>query len=143
MQGINDFLTGRQYLQPLLGWLTALSAICFVLSLVLIPWFVGRLPADCFLRLYDKERAGTSPAISTMLVAILRNALGIFLLLAGIVMLFLPGQGLLTILLGILFLSFPGKRKVVHLLVGNPKLQHAMNWIRKKRSQPPFLWPKP
>jgi len=130
-------------LQPLLGWFAVLSFLTFVLSLLLIPWIVGRLQRDCFLKLYNKNSPLNSLSLGTIILAIFRNCLGLILLLAGIIMLFLPGQGLLTILLGTLLITFPGKKKLMSALVYQPKIQHSMDWLRKKRGKPPFLWPQP
>jgi hypothetical protein len=132
-----------QFLEPLLGWLAVFSIVTFVLSLVLIPWVVGRLSQDCFLRLHLNDKLIPPPSIGSVILSILRHGLGIVLILAGIVMLFLPGQGLLTIVLGTLLVSFPGKRKFVHLLVCQPRIRKSLDWLRKKRKKPPFHWPKP
>ncbi|MCP4338962.1 MAG: hypothetical protein GY799_08750, partial [Desulfobulbaceae bacterium] len=91
----------------------------------------------------QKERHTTPHSIGAIILAILRNVLGVTLLFAGIIMLFLPGQGLLTILLGTLLISFPGKKGLINSLVHLPKIQHSMDWLRNKRGKPPFLWPKP
>ena len=69
--------------------------------------------------------------------------LGLILILAGIIMLFLPGQGILTILLGVLLISFPGKHKLVQAIVFQPKIQRSLDWLRKKRKKTPFIWPEP
>ena len=47
----------------------------------------------------------------TLLVHIAKILIGLCLLLSGIVMLVLPGQGLITMLLGLSLLPFPGKNK--------------------------------
>ncbi len=138
-----ELFVGLEFWQPLLGWLTVLSLLTFILSLVLIPWVVGKLPQDCFLKLDRSDRTSVPLSIRSTIMAIFRNGLGLILLLAGIVMLFLPGQGLLTILLGLLLISFPGKHKLVHFLVNQQKIQRSLDWLRKKRNKPSFLWPKP
>lgn len=142
MSVLFDSLVDSNFLQPLLWWLAVLSLFTFVLSLVLIPWVVGRLPQDCFLKLDNNDRPANLPSIGSVIMTIFRNSLGTLLLLAGIVMLFLPGQGLLTILLGTLLISFPGKKGLVKTLVAQQKIQHSMDWLRKKRGKPAFLWPK-
>ncbi|MCP4337900.1 MAG: hypothetical protein GY799_03215, partial [Desulfobulbaceae bacterium] len=95
---MTESLVNSDVLQPLLGWLAMLSVLTFFLSLILIPWVVGKLRQDCFLTLQQKERHTTPHSIGAIILAILRNVLGVTLLFAGIIMLFLPGQGLLTIL---------------------------------------------
>ena len=56
------------------------------------------------------------------------------LLLAGILMLFLPGQGLLTLFLGILLIDFPGKYKTERWLISQPAIANSLNWLRKRRN---------
>lgn len=141
MRTLTESLVNSDVLQPLLGWLAMLSVLTFFLSLILIPWGVGKLRQDCFLTLQQKERHTTPHSIGSIVLAIFRNVLGVILLFAGMIMLFLPGQGLLTILLGSLLISFPGKKRLINSLVHLPKIQHSMDWLRKKRGKPPFLWP--
>ena len=138
---MNKILVYFDFLRPLLGWLAVLSLVTFVLSIALIPWVVGRLPQDCFLRLYHNDSDRPQISIYSIIILIFRNVIGLILLLAGIAMLFLPGQGLLTILLGALLISFPGKHKLIHSLVSRPKIQHGLDWLRKKRNKPSFFWP--
>jgi len=41
-----------------------------------------------------------------LIVKVFKNVIGLFLILAGIIMLVTPGQGLLTILIGLFFMDF-------------------------------------
>lgn len=133
------------FLQPFLGWLALLSFCTFSLSIILIPWLVGNLPQDYFISYSCGHRGKTyrssTPSPTAIIIALSRNCLGILLILAGIVMLFLPGQGLLTILLGGLLLSLPGKQKLIYHLIANNKIQRSMDWLRKKRGKDTFTWP--
>lgn len=138
---INNYLTAA-FLEPFLGWLALLSTLTFVISLLLIPFFVSRLPADCFLRLSKKKDREKHYSFWSLLLSILSNIIGLLLLFAGIIMLFLPGQGLLTILLGLLLLSFPGKQKLIDRLIRRPGIQRSLDWIRTKSRKPPFYWPQ-
>ena len=122
-------------------WIAGLSAVTFIVSLLLIPWLIGRLSPDCFLGLNRNNVAQPPFSLRRLMLALLRNSVGLFLLFAGIVMLFIPGQGILTIILGILLLSFPGKQRLIIALVSRPAVQRSMDWIRKKRKKPPFRWP--
>lgn len=122
--------------------LAGLSLAMFVISLLLLPLVVARLSRECFLKLQDPstQKRGMSPGRIILLA--LRNVLGMLLLVAGIIMLFLPGQGLLTMLLGILLLSFPGKAKLVLRLTASPTSRRGLDWLRRKSGKPPFLWPQ-
>jgi len=142
MSTLLESISANQYLQSILGWLALISAFTFVLSLLLIPWILGRLPRDCFLKLIAKVGDGRPLySLSGVSILLIRNLFGLLLLLAGIAMLFLPGQGLLTILMGCLFISFPGKNKLVDNLVRRPKVQQSLDWLRKKRGKSSFIWP--
>jgi hypothetical protein len=68
----------------------------------------------------------------------LKNVVGIVLLMAGIVMLFTPGQGILTILLGLSFVDFPGKRGLERRIVGNPVVLDKINSLRARANRPPL-----
>ena len=123
-----------------LQYLAFFSLVTFLLSLIAIPWIVGRLSVDCFIRVMELKKP-TKITVLFLLSSVLRNICGIFLLGAGIAMLFLPGQGILTILIALLLLSFPGKSAMIKYLVNKPAIQKSLDWIRKKRGRPTFIWP--
>lgn len=126
-----------------LEWMGLLSAGTFLVSLLLIPFLVSKAPAGYFLTHASivEKRHKRHPAIALM-IKILRNGFGSFLCFAGVIMLFLPGQGLLTILIGVSLLDVPGRHKIFHLLIHRPALQHGLNWIRRKTKRPPFQFPE-
>lgn len=71
----------------------------------------------------------------------LTNLAGGLLVLTGILMLFLPGQGLLTILVGLILCRFPAKYHLERQLMHNRAVFFAVNWIRKRYHRPPFVDP--
>ena len=62
-----------------------------------------------------------------------RSEMPKILIIAGIVMLVLPGQGILSILVGIGLTDFPGKYRLERWLARQPAVFNTMNWIRRKR----------
>lgn len=122
-----------------LGWLAALSALTFVGSLLVIPLVAARIPADYFCSdrrgktLWHKRR----PSLR-MLVLILKNMLGLVLFLAGVLMLFLPGQGLLTIFLGIMLMDFPGKYRLERYIISRGPVLRGINWLRRRSGVAPL-----
>jgi hypothetical protein len=125
-----------------LKWLAIISSITFGLSIVLIPFIIGRLDEKSFLS-FEKRSSAHERGFSVLFLlgAIFRNLIGLILLVAGIAMLFLPVQGLLTILLSLLLISFPGKQKLFQILIRQQKIQLAFDWIRKRQQKKPFTWP--
>ncbi len=92
---------------------------------------------------YFAAETGRSSRLSglALLGRIIKNILGLILLGAGILMLFLPGQGLLTIVLALSLLDFPGKRGLELRLIRQPRVYKAINWLRRKYKRPPLIIP--
>lgn len=123
--------------------LAIFSLATFVISGIALPWLMTRLPADYFL---EKDRA-TRPSWPRHRALywtwrLLKNLLGAVLVLAGVVMLFTPGQGVLTILAGLWLMDLPGKRRWELHLIGRPKVLASINWIRQKAGRPPLQVPE-
>jgi len=119
-----------------------MAAGAFVVSIVLLvagllagPLVIARLPADYFVR--PERDVGSHPVLRKTL-KVLRNVLGVLLIIAGIAMLVLPGQGVLAILVGISLVSFPGKRKLQLRLLGLPAVRRVVSSIRKRAGKPPL-----
>jgi len=127
----------------LFGWLGGASVLLFVLSLVSLPWLVARIPEDYFLspEPYVHYHEFRHPVIR-FLVLIIKNLFGMVLLLAGISMLVLPGQGILTIMMGLVLLNFPGKRRFERWLIRKQSISRALNWLRRRAGHAPLLKPE-
>lgn len=119
--------------------LAGISLAAFVISLILLPVIIIRLPEDYFVRMRSKS-VQLSP--QRLALKLLKNLLGVFLLLVGIVMLFIPGQGILTMLFGISLMDFPGKRRLQIRIVRMPRVNRSLNWLREKADQPHFVLPR-
>ena len=120
-------------------WLTALSVVTFIGSLIIIPLLVIRIPADYF---SNNKRHQTPWALHHPFVRgtllFLKNFAGYVFIIAGILMLVLPGQGLLTILIGIMLLDFPGKFQLEKWLVTRRAVLKSINWLRKRAKRTPL-----
>ena len=126
----------------LLTWLWTLSLVTFFGTIIAIPMMVVRMPQDYFL--YDRsdlrEYRKQHPVFRLFSV-ILKNLLGVLFIVAGIIMLFIPGQGVLTILIGMTLVSFPRKRALEIRLVRRPSVLRAVNWIRHRSGKDPIILP--
>ncbi len=134
-------LTGRSpVITPqVLGWLTVVSAITFVGSAAVLPSLLSRLPVD-FLTRPEPLLPPPPPFTSVFRLSfwLLRNAVGLVLLLAGLLMLITPGQGLLTLLAGLWLMDIPGKTRLERRIAGRPKVLASINWIRIRNGTPPL-----
>ncbi|HOM17370.1 MAG TPA: hypothetical protein PLQ00_08580 [Thermoguttaceae bacterium] len=131
-----EWISGHK---ALMAWLGAASALMFVGTLVAVPFVVAWLPKDYFRRRRRKELLQTSRHPAFRLAWwVVKNVLAVLLILLGIAMLVLPGQGVLTILLGLVLLDFPGKRRVELALVRRPRVLASLNWLRCKMGRPPL-----
>lgn len=119
-------------------WMLGLSVFVLIAGIVLVPVLVIRMPADYFARprgLMVRERY-RHPLVHALLI-VLKNALGFLLLVAGIAMLVLPGQGVLTILASLSLLDFPGKRRLERRLLSVGPVRRAIDAIRQRAGRPP------
>ena len=120
----------REY-QGLLEWVAGLSLLMFVVTLVAFPLVIIFLPEDYFVRhRRDPAHQTRRHPVLWLTLTVLKNILGAVLILAGIAMLVLPGQGLLTILLGVTLVNFPGKYALERRIVSRPSVARALNRIR-------------
>ena len=125
-------------------WIGTLSIVTFVGTLIIIPILVVRIPADYFTHKRQKQESCYKkqyPAIC-FIGSVFKNLFGGLFVLAGLAMLFLPGQGLITILIGIMLLNFPGKLALQLRIVQQPNVLRAINWVRAKADRPALEVPR-
>lgn len=120
--------------------LTLLSIVMFVGSLLALPYLVARLPVDYFAPHADspEPRIVQGPVLG-LVARVLKNLAGLTLLLAGVAMLFLPGQGVLTMLMALVLLEFPGKHRLVRRVVRKPRVLGALNALRRRAKREPLV----
>ncbi len=124
----------------------AIGAVVFVVSLLAsiaaVALVVCSYPVD-YLRsdpgVVDLDR----PRWQRLLRAIGKNALGVVLVLIGIVLSLpgVPGQGLLTILIGVTLLDLPGKQRFERRLMTKPAVLAGINAVRARFGREPLLPP--
>ena len=131
------------HLKELLPWAVAVSVVMFVGSLVVIPLLAARIRPDYFLHPQSPVESWQRrhPAVRILLL-ILKNLLGVILVLVGIVMIPAPGQGIITILIGIMMLNFPGKQTLELWVIRLRGVLAAVNWMRSKMGKPPLKIPE-
>lgn len=125
-----DFLQDHK---TIVTTVSIISFVFFAASIIVLPIIITQLPANYFLnekRLTAGEKA--KPSATETLLAGFKNIIGTLLILAGIAMLILPGQGLLTILIGFSLTNFPGKYTLERKLIARPSIFKTLNWIRHK-----------
>lgn len=116
----------------------------FVISLSLsfgaIALVMVKIPPNYFSSHYERDFLPNSPWLVRWGAVILKNVLGVFLILLGIVLSLpgVPGQGILTILLGVIMLDIPGLRPLEAKIIRRPAVLHAINKLRSRYSKPPL-----
>ncbi len=126
--------------QGVVLWVSGGSVLVFVFSLMAVPWMVARIPENYFVNDQNSDSFGKKTMVRPV-VWVIKNILGLVLFIMGLVMVFIPGQGLLTMLLGVVLMEFPGKQKLVCFLVSKKTIQNGLNWIRKKKHVVPLQFP--
>jgi archaellum biogenesis protein FlaJ (TadC family) len=117
----------------LLTWVSAASLVMFLLTPVVVGWIVIRLPTDYFkAERRHPETAWERHRVLRPVVLVVKNLVGVVLLLAGLVMLVTPGQGVLTIVVGLTLVNFPGKARFERWLATRPAVWRSINWLRSR-----------
>ena len=123
----------------LLFLLGSLSIFILIISVFMMVLIISFLPEDYFKsenrNLISSVQNSRYPLIK-LSVLIAKNFFGILLLLSGILMLVLPGQGILTIITGLVFMDYPGKYKFERRLLRQKGVINSINWIRSRLSKP-------
>lgn len=141
---LNSLMDWGQANDTLLGWLVAGSIAMFLLTPVAVGWALVRLPPDYFTN--ERRRAlGSWSAHPALRLALLagKNLLGVLLIVAGLLMLLVPGQGLLTITVGLVLTDFPGKFRLERWIVKRPSVWRSINWLRRRAHRAPIERPGP
>ena len=135
MEAFSYFLQNNQ----IFLYVSGLSTIFFLLSLMGLSWLISIIPHNYFV---DKKRVSLIKMKNPLMwlpIIIIKNSIGLVLILCGILMLILPGQGVLTIITGLIFLDYPGKFRFERSLVRNKLILNSMNWIRRKLDKPDLI----
>lgn len=123
-------------------WITVLSAVAFLASIVLVWIVIIHMPVDYLTRERKPEetRFSRRPLVRICLVVV-KNLVGLLFVMSGIIMLFTPGQGVMFIFVGVTLLDFPGKRRLIHRMVSRRRVLKAINRIRATSHKPPLEVP--
>jgi hypothetical protein len=140
MERFSDWIQSHMLIWQFLG---TISLILLVVTLVALPIVIIKLPDDYFSReKREPARRARKHPLFWGVVTVLKNLLGMVLILAGIAMLVLPGQGVLTILIGLAISNFPGKYALERRIAGRPAVEKALNRIRRVAGRPPLVMPE-
>ena len=113
-------------------WVISGSTILILSVLVLVPLILINLPVNYFSFKENKGIINKLPFPFSLILLVLKNGAGFMLVCFGVILLFIPGQGLLTIFAGLMVMNFPGKRNLELYIVGKMPVLNAINWIRSK-----------
>jgi hypothetical protein len=118
-----------------------ISVAISVLGTIALPIVLVRIPSDYFVRKKPTLTAAERWHIAKVAMDVLRNTVAVVFLLAGLVMLFTPGQGLLMLLAALWIATFPGKTRLERRIVLLPGVLAVVNKIRSKAGALPLQSP--
>lgn len=126
--------------EMLMLWITGLSIGTFVVTMIAVPCLIIKIPPNYFLhkRRTAKLWADQHPVVRAILLMI-KNMFGYLLIIAGMIMLAIPGQGMLTILIGIVLLDLPGKYRAERWIVRRLTVLRSINWLRRCTGKAPLV----
>jgi len=124
-------------LGELAPWITAISLVFVIITFVAavfgLPVVLAKLPEDYFV--------APQPPGSTR-NRVLRNLVGWPLLLIGLILIPLPGQGLLTVLAGLVLADVPGKQRMALFLLRQGPIRRAVDTMRDRHGVGPLQVPQ-
>ena len=123
--------------KSLIFLLSVISLLIFIFSLLSIKWLVSLIPSDYFIEKKPSKFKSKYPLI-WLISMIVKNLIGYVLIVGGILMLVLPGQGLFTIFIGLIMSNYPGKYFIERKFIAIPSVLRTINWLRKKSNQNPL-----
>ena len=123
-------------------WMTAASVATIIVSAVAGIWTLLWLDEDYLVSDRPGPRFGWAPAPLRIALVVAKNVIAWLLLLAGIAMLALPGQGLLTIAVGLVLADGPGKRRIERAVLGRPGVLKRINALRRRAGHRPLRPPR-
>ena len=122
----------KEYADVFLG-LTLFSALSVILVMTVSARVIAQLPADYFITPHqDKAYLQHFHPSIRVFIPLLKNITEVLLIVAGIVMLFIPRQGILTMLAGVVLTDFPGKLRCELWLVRRAKVCRSINWLGRR-----------
>jgi hypothetical protein len=144
MEWITDVLEWAKSHQSVIWWMFGATVAVLLLTPLAMGWAVVQLPVDYFTQ-EKRQPLSTWEKYSVLrpIYLIAKNLLGLVLIVAGIAMLVLPGQGLLAIFVGVVLLNFPGKFRLERWLATRRPVWRSLNWLRRKARRPELLRPEP
>ena len=95
------------------------------------------IPSNYFINQNNSKFRSNYPML-WLISVIIKNLIGYTLIIGGMLMLVLPGQGLFTILIGLMLSNYPGKFYIEKKFIAIPSILKTINWLRKKSNKPPL-----
>lgn len=126
----------------LFAWIGSGSLLLYIGALLMIPYLIRRVDADFFMHMQEIADGVRPPPNHHILRLVVQNIVGAFVMLAGFIMCFIPGQGLLTMFLGLLLITFPGRRAMVLSIVRRPSIAKGINWLRRRHGAEDIHFPE-
>jgi hypothetical protein len=125
---------GRLSHRPDMGKLALWGAVGVLAGFLLISIVVAVLPRDFF----------TRPRRSKGWAKVLKNALGVLLIAAGVALSLpmVPGPGFVLLLVGLALVDVPGRQRLLRKAILKPAVHRKLNAFRRKLHRPYFLLPE-
>lgn len=113
--------------------------ISAAVTLLIAGIVIVKMPANYFSSHYQEDFMPNTPWLARWGALIAKNVVGVILIIAGILMLIGPGQGILTILIGLIMVDIPGKRPIEAKIIKRPNVLAGINKLRAKFNKPPLI----
>ena len=134
--GFYESLTWGRVLIAIGLFLVSLAVTFGAIAVVLI-----KVPHNYFSSHYQRDLLPNSSWAVRWGAVVLKNVIGVFLVLVGLVLSLpvVPGPGLLTILIGLIMIDIPGKRPFEARILKRPTILGPANRLRARYKKEPLM----
>lgn len=129
-------------LRPHLPWIFTASIVMSIVGLLLIPVVAIAIPSDYFVRPLKIVPPSSQHPVLRWSLFIIRGGVGGLMIVVGMLLLFLPGNGMLLILVGLMIVDFKWKRRWLRRLIRRKSIHGPINWLRAKAGRLAVELPK-
>jgi len=136
---MSEWLTTWAHDNATLLTLVSIASIALLcLTVFLTPWLVAQLPTNYF---SEEPIAVKAHPVRALVVKVGRNLIGSLIVLAGLLMILLPGPGLITLVVGLSLCDFKAKKRLIRRIVDRPAVIDSLNWMRRRHNKAPLIPP--
>lgn len=120
-------------------WVSISSLCALAAATLIVPIIVVRIPPDYFASRQRPDPEWMRWPVLRFAFLVAKNVLGYAFIIAGLILLVTPGQGIITLLIGSALADYPGKFRFQRWLLRRRGVIGSINWLRRRAGKDPLI----